>query len=93
MMELLSANCLMNPDLLPPDPPEAPINELFATGEGRYDKEGRGYIADFHFTDVGEPGGLNDFASITITAPDGTIVLQAEGTLLKGNHQAYRDNK
>jgi hypothetical protein len=91
MMELLSADCLMNPELPPPDPPVAPVNEVFAVGEGRYNNH-RGYIAEFHFTDVGEPG-VNDFASITITAPDGTIVLQAEGHLEVGNHQAHTDNR
>lgn len=84
MMELLAAECVMNPNLPLPDPPEAPINEVFAIGEGRYNNA-RVHIAYFYFTDVGEPG-LNDFAWIMITAPDGTVVLQAEGTLLKGNH-------
>jgi uncharacterized repeat protein (TIGR01451 family) len=91
MTELISASCYMNPDLPPPDPPEAPINEIYGHGVGRY-KNQRDYTIDFYFTDVGEPG-ENDFARILITAPDGTVVLQVEGTLEYGNHQAHRDNK
>jgi hypothetical protein len=90
MMEILSVTCLMNPDLPPPDPPYAPINEVYATGEGRYNNQ-RGYIAEWYFTDVGEPG-ENDYAEIVITAPDGTVVLDAEGYLEFGNHQAHVHN-
>jgi hypothetical protein len=87
MTELLSATCIMNPDLPPPDPPVADCNEVFATGVGRYNNQ-NGYICDFHFTDAGQPG-VNDWADITITAPDGTVVLEAEGYLEHGNHQAH----
>jgi uncharacterized repeat protein (TIGR01451 family) len=90
MTELLSATCLMNPELPPPDMPTAPCNEVFATGVGRYNNE-PGYIADFHFTDVGEPG-VNDWADITITSPGGEVVLEAAGYLAVGNHQAHLDH-
>ena len=91
MTQLLAANCFMNLELPPPNPPAAPVNEVIATGIGKYNGVA-GYTINFHFTDVGEPG-LNDYASITITAPDGTVVLQVAGTLHYGNQQAHPDNK
>jgi len=90
MTELLSAYCVMNPNLPPPDPPEAPANEVFGSGVGRYNNV-RGYMVEFHFTDVGEPG-YNDYAAITITSPGGEVVLQVEGTLSSRNHQVHPAN-
>ena len=92
MLEMLSARCLLNPDSLPPHPPwHAPINEVFATGTGRYNNV-EGYMVEWHFTDHGEPGS-DDWSDIVITAPDGTVVLDARGHLRKGNHQTHRDKK
>jgi hypothetical protein len=94
MTELTWAYCWMNPELLQPNPPVAPVNEVWGIGTGKYNGV-EGYIINFHLTDTGEPGGLNDIAEITITGPGPTfeVVLQVSGELIKGNQQAHRDNK
>ncbi len=92
MTELLTATCWMHTELGLPDPPYAPVNHVIATGVGRYNGVD-GYLIAFEFTDQGEPG-LNDFARIKITTPDGTTeVLRVEGYLEYGNHQAHPDKK
>ena len=89
--ELLSADCFMDPMLPEPNMPVAGCNTIIAHGVGRYNGTS-GYTIDFKFTDVGEPG-KNDFASINVTAPGGTVVLQVSGNLKNGNQQAHIDNK
>jgi len=42
-----------------------------------------------HAEDRGEPGG-DDFYSLTVTAPDGSLVYFAGGTLVGGNFQIHR---
>jgi len=47
-----------------------------------------GAIAEWTFTDAGEPG-TEDTARIRITNAQGDVVLDVFGPLRKGNHQAH----
>jgi hypothetical protein len=84
--DYLTAFCELNGD---PSPPEAPINTLTFSGEGRYNGESGATITGT-FTDNGEPGGGVDEITVEITF-EGTTVLSCSTTLNKGNHQAHRE--
>jgi len=87
---------VMNPLLPLPDPPTAPVNEVYGLGVGQLNGVD-GATIYFHLTDVGEPG-KNDFAHIEIWVPGAnrntaTPILLVEGNLKSGNQQAHPTNK
>lgn len=67
--------------------PVAGFDTYDGTGTGNYNGA-PGATAKWKFTDAGEPG-RQDFAHITITVGM-TVVLDAQGTLQNGNHQAHQ---
>jgi hypothetical protein len=67
--------------------PVAGFDTYDGTGTGTYNGT-PGATASWKFTDAGEPG-TNDFAHITITVGM-TVVLDAQGKLQNGNHQAHQ---
>lgn len=67
--------------------PRAGFDTYEGTGTGTYNGT-PGATATWKFTDAGEPG-KNDFAHITITFGM-TVVLEAQGKLQYGNHQAHQ---
>ena len=70
--------------------PRAGFDTIVGQGTGTLNGVS-GATARFRFTDAGEPG-RGDTATITIVAPDGTVVfeLENERILVGGNHQAHR---
>lgn len=105
MTELTFADCWLSDEYPLPNPPKAPVNVVVGIGTGKYNGVD-GYNIGFRFTDAGEPGS-NDFARIVITEPGVPIttamlagpgpvlitgtVLEVDGNLNKGNHQAHFD--
>ena len=87
LTELLTAECHDLPEINP-RPPRAPVDQLIATGTGRFNNED-GATISFEMTDAGEPG-RNDVMTLTITSPGGEVVLDCSNTLNGGNHQAHR---
>jgi hypothetical protein len=71
----------------PTGTPAADFNRLTGFAEGRYN--GAPATAWFQFEDLSEPGTL-DTAKITVWDGAGHIVLDVNGTLEKGNHQAHK---
>jgi len=67
--------------------PTAGFDTYDGTGTGTYNGT-PGATAKWKFTDAGEPG-TNDFAHITILVGM-TVVLDAQGNLQNGNHQAHQ---
>jgi hypothetical protein len=67
--------------------PKAGFDTYDGTGTGTYNGA-PGATAKWKFTDAGEPG-TNDFAHITILVGT-TTVLDAQGKLQNGNHQAHQ---
>lgn len=87
LMELTFVECWLDQD---PAPPHAPCSWISGEGTGRYNNVD-GYNIAFVFSDAGEPGKDNDWGTITITAPGTSeIILEVEGFLHCGNHQAHR---
>lgn len=84
--ELTSVNC-WNKDNIDPRPPVAPCDKIYGEGIGRYNGES-GYVVVFEFCDEGEPG-KNDHAYIKIYKPGSDPVLEVDGVLKRGNHQAH----
>lgn len=78
----------------PPNPPKAPVNDIVASGTGRYDGTD-GFTVNFELTDNGEPG-TSDKAGFTVfeTANPGNVVLNVPyATINTGNIQAHVDQK
>ena len=71
----------------PTDKPDAPFSRLTGQADGLYN--GEPATARFQFIDNSEPG-TPDVARITVFDGDGNIVLDVDGTLEKGNHQAHK---
>ena len=84
--DLSSAVCSDDPSI-DPRPPVANFDTYEGAGTGRYNGVS-GAIAQWTFTDAGEPG-RNDVANIVITNASGNIVLWVANTLRNGNHQAH----
>jgi hypothetical protein len=87
-----SVSCSDDPSIDPGQPP-APFDTIQGTGVGRY-KQGNGpwqsAIVEWIFTDAGEPGGGVDRVRIKITlVSSGAVVLDVDGFLNSGNHQAH----
>jgi hypothetical protein len=77
------------PGVNPGPRPEGGVDTLVFNGVGRWNG-----TPNYRFTakaiDAGEPGRGRDQFSITITAPNGTVVLTVNGTLTGGNVQSLR---
>jgi len=86
MTDLAFAFCTDDPALTP-ESPDAQFDTFEGVGTGRFNNQS-GYNIMFTFTDDGQPG-VGDFADILITAPDGEAVLDVQGYLTFGNHQAH----
>jgi hypothetical protein len=71
----------------PTDKPDAPFSRLRGQAEGLYN--GQPATAVFTFVDNSEPG-TPDVAIIMVFDGDGNVVLDVDGTLAKGNHQAHK---
>ncbi|MBI4650520.1 hypothetical protein HY745_04380 [Candidatus Desantisbacteria bacterium] len=69
--------------------PVAGFDTYKGKGTGRYNGKS-GAIAEWTFTDAGEPG-KNDFAKIIIKNAEGVEVLNVSGNLNNGNHQAHKE--
>jgi hypothetical protein len=87
-----SVSCSDDPSIDPGQPP-APFDTIQGTGVGRY-KQGNGpwqsAIVEWIFTDAGEPGRGVDRVRIKITlVSSGAVVLDVDGFLNSGNHQAH----
>jgi len=61
-----------------------PFSVLAGSGAGRYDRA-PGYLVSFQFVDG---GAANDTAAITVTAPNGDVVLAVSGPLVRGRIRA-----
>ena len=85
LLDMLSATCLNTG--LSEEPPEAGFDTYVGVGTGRFNGV-EGATIEFTFTDDGEPGD-GDTASIVITDAGGNVVLEVEGFLDRGNHQAH----
>jgi uncharacterized repeat protein (TIGR01451 family) len=86
LLKLTNAICTDDPSIVP-NPPRAACDTYHGWGEGRYNGV-KGYTAEWIFTDAGEPG-VNDWAWIKITAPNGDVVLDVSGFLMFGNQQFH----
>ncbi len=86
MTELGNAICIDDPALTP-ESPVAEFDTFIGMGTGRLNRD-QGATIWFKFTDDGQPG-VGDFAHIIITDPSGEVVLDVEGYLTFGNHQAH----
>ena len=73
---------------LDPEHPEAPCDWVTGWGYGKLNGV-KGAQINFIFTDDGEPG-THDYAWIRIKDPSGVEVLNIDGFLTFGNHQAHR---
>ena len=85
--ELTQVECSDDP-AINPNPPNAPCDTYHGWGTGRYNGVD-GYLAEWIFTDAGEPG-RNDWGWIEITDSSGSTVMEVSGFLRYGNHQAHR---
>lgn len=85
LLDLTSAECLDT--ALDEGNPVAGFDTFVGEGTGRFNNV-PGYTIEFTFTDDGEPG-VDDTADIVIRDPGGDIVLDVEGELRFGNHQAH----
>ena len=63
------------------------IDTYRGSGTGRYNGVA-GATVEFLFSDAGEPG-VNDFAQTTVKDAGGNVVLDVQGKLKNGNHQAH----
>ena len=86
MTDLNNAICDDDPALTP-ESPDAQFDTFIGMGTGRLNNA-RGATVWFKFTDDGQPG-VGDFAHIIISDPGGDVVLDVEGYLTFGNHQAH----
>ena len=86
LTDLNNAICDDDPALTP-ESPDAEFDTFIGMGTGRLNNE-RGATVWFKFTDDGQPG-VGDFAHIIVSDPSGDVVLDVEGYLTFGNHQAH----
>lgn len=70
------------------NPPSAGFDTFYGVGTGTFNGK-EGATIKFVLTDAGEPGS-KDFAKISIKDSEGNEVLNIEGNLNKGNHQAHK---
>lgn len=87
LLDMTTATCIDDP-ALDEAPPVAGFDTYIGTGTGKLNGVD-GATIQFTFTDDGEPG-KNDTAHIVIRDPNGTVVLDVDGTLNFGNHQAHK---
>jgi hypothetical protein len=85
LLDLTTADCQDTP--LDEENPVAGFDTFVGTGSGRYNNVD-GATIELTFTDDGEPG-RDDTARMVIRDVGGTVVLDVEGTLQFGNHQAH----
>lgn len=85
LLDLTTASC--TDTALDEEQPRAGFDTFTGTGTGRYNGV-EGATIEFIFTDDGEPG-TDDRARIVIRDETGDIVLEVDGTLRFGNHQAH----
>jgi hypothetical protein len=83
---LEEARCTDDPGI-DPAPPAAAFDTFEGMGVGRLNGEA-GATADWIFTDAGQPG-HDDRARILIRDGAGHVVLDVDGPLSRGNHQAH----
>ena len=83
---IIESFCGDNPTLAP-KPNKGGFDTHSGYGEGSYNGEPDAR-ARWVFTDAGERG-RNDYMELTITDPNGDVVLEAAGLLAGGNHQAH----
>ena len=86
LLDLTSAEC--EDTELDERPPTAGFDTFIGTGTGRFNNVDGATVA-FTFTDDGEPG-VDDTAKIVVRDAAGNVVLDVEGKLEFGNHQAHR---
>lgn len=86
MTDLTSGVCTDDP-ALDEENPVAGFDTFTGTGTGRLNNVD-GATIEFIFTDNGEPGST-DRAAIVIRDENGDVVLDVDGTLNFGNHQAH----
>jgi pimeloyl-ACP methyl ester carboxylesterase len=79
----------VDPTLSPERPPEARVDSVVFSGVGRWN-DTPGYTFEASAGDGGEPGGECDEFALTITAPDGAVVVRVTGRLAGGNVRARR---
>ena len=85
---LTFAECWDDP-AFDPTPPPAPIDTYHGIATGRYNGES-GAVAEWTFTDEGEPGTSDRIVSLVIRDAGGNTVLVVDNkTLTFGNHQAH----
>lgn len=88
LLDLTFAECTDDPNI-DEGRPIAGFDTFRGRGTGRYNGVD-GATVEFIFTDAGEPG-RNDRARILIRDAGGNVVLDVDGTLQFGNHQAHRN--
>jgi hypothetical protein len=90
MLEHLQTIACLDDPTIDQRPPVAPLDTLIGRGIGRF-KDVDGYTIVFTLIDAGEPG-RNDMMGFTITAPDGSTVINVPlQNLTGGNLQAHYD--
>jgi len=67
----------------------ATLDTVVFKGVGRWNGTD-GYAFTATATDAGEPGAGRDTFALTITAPNGTVVVSVSGTITRGNNQSNR---
>ena len=94
LLNLTFTSCDDDPEIVP-NPPDAGFDTFYGEGVGRCKRDDLGKqwqtcIINFTFTDGGERGGcIRDTAEILIQDIDGTILLNINGDVDCGNHQAH----
>jgi hypothetical protein len=86
LTSLTDAFCYDDP-MISARPPRAGFDTYTGRGTGRLNGV-KGATAEWEISDGGQPG-RRDVLTITITDPDGNVVLSATGNLKRGNHQAH----
>ena len=90
MLEHLQTIACFDDPSIQQRPPVAPLDTLIGRGTGRYNGVD-GYSIVFTLIDAGEPG-RNDMMGFTITAPNGSVVINVPvQNLIGGNLQAHYD--
>jgi hypothetical protein len=86
---LTAAYCYDDPNFNPGQPSQkkSAIDSYAGSGAGRYNGAS-GATAQWLIQDDGEPG-TTDFFHIKVTDAGGTVVLDAQGVLDRGNHQFH----
>lgn len=99
MTGIVEVQCRDDKDL-GPNPPQADFDTMRGWGTGRYNNED-GFCIEWEFTDAGEPG-RNDKMHVEVGTAivgegaamdcEGNEVLNVEGFLSGGNHQAHTND-